>query len=606
MTTKAVFSGPRTEIWSILLVLSFSVAVLAAGIYIGLFNDLSFDDMRRVTDRGRGWFKKLINFEVGRFVNGLIVLNPFLYDLSVYRSLHIVNIVVWTLSLWMFVYSYLEQFDLANTGRACLYITASFFLVMTTNAPNLGEWWFWFAASSVHMLGSALFLLGHGFLLKALRSRKGRHWVMASLVLFLCAGNNEQTLLVCLITCAAIALVYFQRGSYWPVLPLASVLVAVVVVISFPGTNSRLEAVTGDGLLVQMKSRIIPVFSEVIPTLWGGIKYWTNDLLWLVLGLCSFLVAATVTRSRTSQPTMAMILFVLGISIVALFAIAGMVVILEWRVNINDTSRFNNVAYSMFLLAVTLNCFNLGLYATSRWGKPLPAQGVLQTAILILTLALCVFSMQTYNVRMAAEDIRFNRPARQAASIRHWDEIFESAKASGARDIVVPNMIPAHTLTVHRYGPKLDPTYNHNKKWMFYKGLEGRKFTSRHFDRELLEAVHGAHQPLDAPYNLAAYRDPYRNYVLTQVREGTTDPEPMCVVLHGNNGAPIETVTWDETHRNLTFPWHDGMHCTDFVSRKLYCEPYRESWFCRIPLPLEFTGTATVRWGDHEQDILIK
>jgi len=81
-----------------------------------------------------------------------------------------------------------------------------------------------------------------------------------------------------------------------------------------------------------------------------------------------------------------------------------------------------------------------------------------------------------------------------------------------------------------------------------------------------------------------------------QIRKGTRSQEPFCVALQSFRKRNYSVRLRDENHPKLQFNWQNNELCRRFGARKLYCEPYKGDWMCRIPLPLAFRGEILTSW----------
>jgi hypothetical protein len=592
------------------IVLAGAGLVLSAGLYIGLYNDLSIDDLWRSAWNGRTYWEKIVgwyNHENGRYTNAILVLYPEIYRLGVYRLLHIVTMAAWIACLWVFFASYLKTLNIDRARAVTALLTGSIVLVMTANAPNLGEWWFAYWGASYYMLGSALLLLSYAYILKAVQSRGTGYWYVAGVVMFLAVGSLELTMFIGTMTTAMIAAVLVIRYRQTiSLVPFGFALAGSIIQLVAPGLTRRLGSATGSGsILDQVTAQLAQIYHQLIPTLWAGAGFWTRDSLWLYLAVVCFLggIGARNTSRETSRG--GTMLFVAALSISILVLLGVVIVALEFKINMNDESRASNFMNYMFLLALGLNSFNLGLLA-GKFLKGIPAFTTIQgVALAVSTSLLVAIALTRENVEIMVEDIRLDKPARQSESIAHWDQLIQQAKSDGKAEVTVPNMVPALSLAVYRYGPKMDPGYWLNKHWKKYKGLDNQVFTKRHFDRALLQSVHDRFEPIEDGYNLQTYQDQYRNYVIAQVPEWTTNTAQFCVELQPQSGESYSLRLRDENHARLFYQWDNNRFCADFVSRRLYCEPHRQSWFCRIGLPLDFSGQLETSWGENTRKISI-
>ena len=582
-----------------------ALLILGCGVYIGVFNDLTYDDFHRNTYTDSSWFERYYGFGTGRFTNGLMVLHPQIYELEVYRLLHIANIAVWIAGIWVFWSTYFRFLEVESPPWALVLFISVFFTAMTSNAPNLGEWWFWYATASYYMFGVSMFLFWLSGMFAALKSGKMVHWILTGVLVFFAAGVNELLMFIGLVVTGLVMVVtVVRRGDSGSVLPFVGAVAGAAIVFLSPGTSSRVREVTGNSVWDQFSSKVSVMVTDLPPALLAGFSYWTDDTVWLWTGLIFLAVGLVAVPSAIPRRVYLNALRVLGTSSIIMILIGVLVVLLDYKININDPSRYNNIAYCLFLGMISLNAFNIGLVlgTVSRVHELAATVGI--PLLLAFTVILGVSAFRSYNVEVMLEDIRLNKPARQAASIRHWKEIAERAKAAEIKEVVVPNMVPAHTLTVYRYGPKMEESYYFNRLWGRYFGLSHQTFSKRHFDRDLLKAVMDDYRPLEDQYRLSSFRDHYRNYLLVQVPENTGNTASFCVSLVGLPETSSAAVR-DETHRNLLFDYKDNEHCTDFHSRRLYCEPHAGSWICRIPLPLSYTGPVRTSWDGSIRELQI-
>ena len=108
---------------SIVLAVLSACVVFFAGAYIGSYNDLTFDDIARKVAGNHSIIGGAIAFyfgETGRFTNGLITQYSGLYELRVYRYLHIVNGLLWVFSLGYFIHSFLQYLKVPKSNSRCV------------------------------------------------------------------------------------------------------------------------------------------------------------------------------------------------------------------------------------------------------------------------------------------------------------------------------------------------------------------------------------------------------------------------------------------------------------------------------------------------------
>jgi len=271
------------------------------------------------------------------------------------------------------------------------------------------------------------------------------------------------------------------------------------LVVFSPGTSARLEMVSGQGVFAQLMSQWQSLPLGVYHTAVDTIQFWFKDLFAPLIAFIGLL--SGVVTGRHHQHSWRMPLFLMTQLIAILVTLCVLVVLMDWKININDTSRTSNLAYFFFLLLWTLICFSVGQFF-ARW-IVISNKLLFVNVFLINTIFLLLITKwKSYNVSVMYDDIRFNRPARQQISIAGWDVLIQKAKKNKQQDIVVPNMISANTLTVYRYGPARDPNYPINNYWKQYKGLSKQNFSRRNFDRVLLQFVQDQHRPIENRSNL--------------------------------------------------------------------------------------------------------
>lgn len=578
-----------------------AIAALYAGGYIGLFNDLSFDDIIRKTSGVDSVYygaKAFYFGETGRFTNGLLTQHSGLYELAVYRKLHLVLGFFWVLSVWLFFSSFIKLTRSSGNAGACLLFTSSIILIFIANAPNLGEWWFWYTTASLYLAGSSLALIGFYFYISALRQNRPWQWWTAGLILFLAAGNSEMVMLAVLAVCIAILPTQIPGKFNWYVcIPLVWVVAAVILVIASPGTSARLEMVTGTGHMQMSYENLRHLPLNIITTLGKGLSYWVSDSFWLLALSIAFFMGL-ILRGNNSFKTSTQTLLILSlVAIMVLCSQAALVVLMDWKININDASRTSNQAYFWFLILLILVGFVIG-QLTHQTLQSLGRINVAARTGLIITSSILIFNAwHGKNIMVMADDILLNKPSRQEESILEWDRLIEQAKQQGLKNIVVHNMVPANTLTVYRRGPSIDPEYPMNRYWAKYKGLaKDVSFTRHNFDKRLFQSVQNNYTPLDKQFNLLSYRDRYRNYALIQVPKSVKSDRKLCLTIEPENNQTFTETLKDENFSKLEFRWHKNQHCTRFGRRRMFCERFSADWVCRIPLPQEFTGKIKANW----------
>ena len=581
-----------------------ALTLLLAGSYIGLFNDLTFDDIARKVAGHRSIVDGAKAFyfgETGRFTNGLLTQHAGLYELSVYRYLHLVNAFIWVSSLLFFVISFCRYEKVQERWFVTLLLSSSIIISMIANAPNLGEWWFWYATASLYMFGSSLLLVGFGFVLQALHTQKPYYWLLASFFLFFAAGCSEMIMLICIASSGIIFLICFIRArNRQASLPFLFSLIAGALVVFSPGTSARLEMISGQGVFTQIMTQWSDLPLGIYLTALDTIQFWFRDSFAPLISFIGLL--SGLLTGRHDHCNWRLLLLLITQLITILVTLCVLVVLMDWKININDTSRTSNLAYFLFLLLWQLICFSVGQYF-ARWVATSNKFLFVNTFLLGAIFLLLIAGYKSYNFSVMHDDIRFDRPSRQQISIAGWDAVILKAKKNKQQEIVVPNMISANTLTVYRYGPALDPNYPINNYWKQYKGLSKQSFSRRNFDRALLRSVHDQYRPIEDGYNLQTYSDRYRSYLIVQIRKGTRSQNPFCVALQPLVQRSYSDRLRDENYPKLQFNWKNNELCRRFGARKLYCEPYKLDWMCRIPIPLAFRGELMTSWGSLKKSI---
>ena len=586
------------------------LSLLLAGAYIGFFNDLTFDDIiRKLANHSSilGGAKAFYFGETGRFTNGLISQHSQLYNLNVYRYLHIILSIIWVVSLFLFLKGIFDLYRVEKKIIAALFSSSLIVLMMLANAPNLSEWWFWYATASLYMFGASMLLLTYWLILKAIELDSTFLWYLSSIFAFFATGTSEMVMFLALSTVFIIAvsvLVFYRQKGV--LLPLSMVLLGSLVVVLSPGTSARLEDVSGGGILSQLSSQLLLLPSGIMKTMISAIQYWLKDIYWAVLlfamFVAGFIFKLKINKSLSLKPLLLSLILLFFL----LFSESSLVVLMDWKININDPSRTNNFAYFFFLVFISVNGFLAGSYCKQRWEYPFVITHVASGLLVGLVLISLSISWNSNNIQVMYEDIKFDKPQRQQASIRHWRELMDSAINNKQKYVSLPNLIPANSLTVSRYGPSIDPHYIMNRIWSQYLGKKKVKISRRNFDKDMLQHISTNHQPLKSSYELMSYNDQYRNYLIAQIPAKTKNKNTFCVKLNSDSFKNYFVKLRDENFAQLFFLWNNNEHCTNFVSRKVFCEPYEKEWLCRIPLPLNFSGTAQTSWSNEIREIVIR
>jgi len=587
-----------------------AIATLGAGFYIGLYNDLAFDDIPRKMAGNHDVFAGALRFylhETGRFTNGVLTQYSGLYELEVYRKLPIVLGCLWFLSLWLFLSGVLESFGAKHSRQTALAISALLIVVMVANAPNLAEWWFWYTTASLYMFGTTMLLFTGAAMFHAANRNSVTWWWIAGVLMFITIGTNE---LVMAVAAGAgfvfVAGLFLSRRRFAPVIPVLFTLAGVAAVVLSPGTTRRLQMVSGQGTFEQFLDQLLALPIGIMQTLFSGLAYWTQDLFWVAVIVVSLMFGVFSGRNsklRISRGTFVLLALIWAATFLALSAV---VVMMDWKININDPSRTANLAYFLFLLLMAIAGFALGGFLAGCFELSDRVTNGVAILLPLACLATVAIAWRTENIEVMVEDIRLNKPVRQAQSIALWDELIADAKRNGEREIVVPNMIPANTLVVYRRGPAIDPEYRMNKYWTRYKDILGWSFSRRNFDRDLLEFIETKFEPLTKRFEVKPYRDEYRNYLVVQVPRETRGGDKFCMDLKPDDGSIIYEKVRDENFGSLYFNWRHNHHCTRFGMRRIFCEPADGEKFCRIPLPLSFSGAVDVSWGQATQMVSIR
>ena len=597
----------KTTILASICLSVWAIIILFSGFYIGWFNDLAFDDIARKMANNSsviGAAKAFYLGETGRFTNGLITQHSGLYELSIYRKLHIVLAVLWAVACWLFLYNFIK-FLYGHAKKAHVaFLSSLLVILMLANAPNLSEWWFWYTTASLYMFGAALLLFAYSLIFVALRTNQTLFWWLAAMACFVAVGTNELVMVILLSSLCVLTFFCLVLGiSKGICIPMLFTILATALVVLSPGSAARMEMVLASDAQLNQSFffQIATLPKDVIKTLLSAVKYWSKDSFWLISLLAGFFVGLSQQKTPTDNQKslflrFATVTIIIGLCfLAATIALSTLVVLLDWKININDPSRTNNIAYFVVLLLLLIGGLSFGSMVSHRFATN--KQYVSSLGLFCVTIAALFASGFSSNVQIMFDDIRFNKPQRQMLSIQHWDKLIETAKQERLQEVVVPNMVVANTLIVSRRGPAIDPNYSMNGYWKRYKRL-GKKwsFSRRNFDKDLLNSVHENYQPLTGKYNIQTYQDQYRQYIIAQVPARTSVSAPLCVTLNSKNQRKFSTKIRDENFVYLFFQWQENQLCVDFVSRRIYCEPYKENWFCRIPLPLNFRGEAIITW----------
>ena len=457
------------------------------------------------------------------------------------------------------------------------------------------------------MFGASMLLLTYWLILKAIELDSTFLWCLSSIFAFFATGTSEMVMFLALSTIFIIAtsvlILYRQKGV---LLPLSMVLLGSLLVVLSPGTSARLEDVSGDGILSQLSSQLLLLPSGVIKTMISAIQYWMKDIYWVVLLFAMFAAGYTFNLRVDKPLSLKPLLLSLILLFCLLFSESSLVVLMDWKININDASRTNNFAYFFFLVFISINGFLAGSYCKQRWEFPFIISHVASGLLVSLMLISLSISWNSNNIQVMYEDIKFDKPQRQQASINHWRELMDSAIKNKQKYLSIPNLISANTLTVSRYGPAIDPHYIMNGIWSQYLGEKKVKISRRNFDKDILQYISEHHQPIKSSYELMSYNDQYRSYLIAQIPVKTKNENTFCVKLNSHSHQNYSVKLRDENFAQLFFLWNKNEHCTNFVSRKVFCEPYQKEWLCRIPLPLNFSGTVQTSWGNESREIIIR
>ena len=361
----------RVDYASIVTLIIFATFVLLLGFYLGLYNDLAYDDFGRSRDIGKGFFHRVLKWYYGhngRFFNAVITSHFPIYQLGIYKFLHIITMGTWLCSLFVFVNQYCKYI-----GRKFIYIRVAFFcavvfLAITINAPNLSEWWFWYASSSVYLVGTASLFFGASVYITALGNDRMLYWCGAGIFLFLAVGSHEILMLISLVATVFVGLCVniFNRQKR-ALIPFLFVLIAVCLVIFSPGSSNRMEAVTQNSVLQQLVEKIFIIVQQFFPVLSAGLDYWTSNSVWILVAVISFLLGAKsyALKEHIKNLKHRMLgIFILSCLVILVTPILP--IVLNMNININDASRTANLAYCMFILLIALNAFNFGVLVSQK------------------------------------------------------------------------------------------------------------------------------------------------------------------------------------------------------------------------------------------------
>lgn len=297
----------------------------------------------------------------GRFINAIIASIP-IKSLFIYRLLLGISFILFGIALYIFFKRLCELFKLPVTGNEILFISVLWFVVIIGFLPSLFEFFYWYAAVTVYLLGFIVFLFFLTSILKLYMQHQVRNIWMILLIIII-VGSNE--LLFGIINFLLGFLLLFdlfksKRINYQLLLfNMVSWASSLFMVLS-PGMSSRrVQFHYGGNLYGSFKVAII-----------YGAKYsflFFTEVSYVLFSLLVFIIIyKSIKLNITIKPLQPVYLGIISyISIISLYFISFYATGL-----LSNDGRIGNLIRLIMSVFFLLNTINMAIYLRQK--KPIP------------------------------------------------------------------------------------------------------------------------------------------------------------------------------------------------------------------------------------------
>lgn len=329
----------------------------------------------------------------GRYVNAILSAFP-VYDISVYRFIISMNIILCSGAIVLCIHQLFKIFEIDFKNYQVLFIGLSFFIFLIAGMPSLFEFFYWYASSSVHLIGFLLFLFFLNFSLKVYLQKRW-YFLPAVVLVVLLNGNNELFLGFSNFTLLLLLILRFikikQIDAKLFVLNLFSWLSTLGVLLS-PGTAARRSQFNYGG----------DVFiSAKVAILYGGKFILENILEWpLILFFLAFfflmLRAASGEKALKNISILPMML-ISYLGFISIYFIKFYATGLVER----DTGRIGDLLHIVLYVLILVNILNLALYVSKKhYFKSIKVSITPEILLILFFMGIALLNDNYRNVRL--------------------------------------------------------------------------------------------------------------------------------------------------------------------------------------------------------------
>ncbi len=247
--------------------------ILLPFFFVALFNVPCADDLARTNafrpDNLLTDFSNWYLHHNGRFANALITLNPFWYNLTIYRISFFIFTGIFYYSNYLLLKTVFSKLPTKKSHIISLVFVTLTFL----NIPSPAEGFYWFASATAYILPFSLNLILISLLIRLFHKPscqiKWYWWIIIITIVLTIVGSHEITMFNCNLTLLIFLLLRVKKtkkiDAFSILLILTSITGSLVLIFS-PGTLTRQEAEHGVPLLEAISFTSIDFFLQFIAT----------------------------------------------------------------------------------------------------------------------------------------------------------------------------------------------------------------------------------------------------------------------------------------------------------------------------------------------------
>lgn len=322
-------------------------------------------------------------------------------------------------AIYVFINQLLKVFDIDFKSYEVLFIGLSTMIFLIAGIPSLFEFFFWYASSSVHLIGFLLFLF---FLNLNIKVYLQKRWqiIPAMILVLLLNGNNELFLGFTNFTLILLLVINYVKLKLIDVrlifLNLFSWLTTLVVVLS-PGTEARRSQFNyGGDIFVSAKVAI----------LYGGKFILENIFEWpaILFFLAFFLFILRASSGKKVQKNIPVLPFMIisYLGFISLYFIKFYATGLVER----DSGRIGDLLHMVLYVLILVNVLNLALYFSKKdHFKSIKISITPEILLILFFIGIALFNDNFRNIRL---DIVSGDLDRFRSEINERDNILNSFK----------------------------------------------------------------------------------------------------------------------------------------------------------------------------------